>query len=70
MKNQKLLTSVLRYLIAHVAGFTGKNVRRGKVNTIIGLDPAGAMKFLFKLYFTLSRCLQVLCSVQQTQMTG
>jgi pancreatic triacylglycerol lipase len=26
---------------AHVAGFAGKTVRRGRINTIIGLDPAG-----------------------------
>lgn len=26
---------------AHVAGMAGKNVRRGKINTIFGLDPAG-----------------------------
>ncbi|XP_055919604.1 phospholipase A1-like [Eupeodes corollae] len=25
---------------AHVAGFTGKNVQRGRVHTIVGLDPA------------------------------
>ncbi|CRK90501.1 CLUMA_CG004131, isoform A [Clunio marinus] len=28
---------------AHIAGMTGKNVRRGKINTIIGLDPAGPL---------------------------
>ncbi|CRK87466.1 CLUMA_CG001267, isoform A [Clunio marinus] len=28
---------------AHVAGFTGKSVTRGRVNTIIGLDPAGPL---------------------------
>lgn len=26
---------------SHVAGFAGKNVQRGKINMIIGLDPAG-----------------------------
>ena len=28
---------------AHIAGMTGKNVRRGRVNSIIGLDPAGPL---------------------------
>ncbi|KAL7017373.1 hypothetical protein ACKWTF_010343 [Chironomus riparius] len=28
---------------AHVAGFAGKNVQRGKVRAIIGLDPAGPL---------------------------
>lgn len=28
---------------AHVAGFAGKSTRRGKVNTIIGMDPAGPL---------------------------
>lgn len=27
--------------LAQVAGFAGKNVQRGKIHTIIGLDPAG-----------------------------
>lgn len=33
---------------AHVAGHAGKNVRRGKINTIFGLDPAGdnLLKFI------------------------
>lgn len=28
---------------AHMAGIAGKNVRTGKINTIIGLDPAGPL---------------------------
>lgn len=28
---------------AHVAGHAGKNVRRGRINHIIGLDPAGPL---------------------------
>ena len=28
---------------AHVAGIAGKTVRRGRINTIIGLDPAGPL---------------------------
>jgi pancreatic triacylglycerol lipase len=28
---------------AHTAGICGKNVRRGRINTIIGMDPAGPM---------------------------
>jgi len=27
---------------AHVAGFTGKNVRRGRINTIFGLDTSNS----------------------------
>lgn len=26
---------------AHIAGMTGKNVRNGRINNIVGLDPAG-----------------------------
>jgi pancreatic triacylglycerol lipase len=29
--------------LAHVCGFIGKNVRRGRIDTIIGLDPAGPL---------------------------
>lgn len=28
---------------AHIAGIAGKNVRRGRINTIIGMDPAGPL---------------------------
>jgi pancreatic triacylglycerol lipase len=28
---------------AHIAGHVGKNVRRGRVNTIVGLDPGGLL---------------------------
>ena len=28
---------------AHVAGIAGKNVQRGRINTIIGMDPAGPL---------------------------
>lgn len=28
---------------AHMAGLAGKLVRRGRINTIIGLDPAGSL---------------------------
>lgn len=28
---------------AHIAGITGKNVLRGRINTIIGMDPAGPL---------------------------
>lgn len=28
---------------AHISGIAGKNVRRGRINTIIGLDPAGPL---------------------------
>ena len=28
---------------AHIAGFTGKNVKNGKIGTIVGLDPAGVL---------------------------
>lgn len=38
------------YSTAHVAGFAGKQTQRGKVNTIVGLDPAGL--------FLLNRLLQ------------
>lgn len=37
------LTIVGHSLGAHIAGVIGKNVRRGRVNTIIGLDPAGPL---------------------------
>lgn len=37
------LTIVGHSLGAHIAGIIGKNVRRGRVNTIIGLDPAGPL---------------------------
>lgn len=29
--------------LAHVAGIAGKNVRNGRIDTIIGLDPAGPL---------------------------
>lgn len=35
-----------RYILlisAHIAGAAGKRVRNGRVNTIIGLDPAGPL---------------------------
>lgn len=28
---------------AHIAGHAGKNVRRGRINAILGLDPAGPL---------------------------
>lgn len=28
---------------AHIAGVSGKNIRRGRANTVIGLDPAGPL---------------------------
>jgi acetyl esterase/lipase len=28
---------------AHISGIAGKNVRRGRINTIIGMDPAGPL---------------------------
>lgn len=31
------------FITAHVAGIAGKNVRNGRINTIIGLDPAGPL---------------------------
>lgn len=37
------LTLVGFSLGAHIAGIAGKSVRFGKINTIIGLDPAGPM---------------------------
>lgn len=37
------LTVVGFSLGAHVAGIAGKTVRRGRINTIIGLDPAGPL---------------------------
>lgn len=37
------LTVVGFSLGAHVAGIAGKTVRRGRINTIVGLDPAGPL---------------------------
>lgn len=37
------LTVVGFSLGAHIAGHTGKNVRRGRISQIIGLDPAGPL---------------------------
>lgn len=34
---------------AHVAGFAGKNVQRGKIHTIIGLDPAGSFNHFYQV---------------------
>lgn len=34
---------------AHVAGMSGKQTQLGKVNTIVGLDPAGIIKILAKV---------------------
>lgn len=31
----------IHFRLAHVAGMAGKAVTRGRVNTIVGLDPAG-----------------------------
>lgn len=31
------------YQTAHICGAAGKRVRRGRINTIIGLDPAGPL---------------------------
>ena len=39
--NWSRLTVIGFSLGAHCAGMVGKNVRRGRINTIIGLDPAG-----------------------------
>jgi len=37
-------TSLIGFSLgAHIAGMTGKNVRSGRVNAIIGLDPAGPL---------------------------
>lgn len=39
----KNLTIVGHSLGAHIAGFVGKRVKKGRVGTIIGLDPAGKL---------------------------
>lgn len=44
----KNLTIVGHSLGAHLSGYIGKNVRNGKVGTIIGLDPAGRSEFILK----------------------
>lgn len=31
------------FFSAHMAGIAGKNVRAGRINTIVGLDPAGSL---------------------------
>lgn len=38
-----LHSAIATLLSAHMAGIAGKLVRRGLVNTIIGLDPAGPL---------------------------
>ena len=36
----------IKFFKAHVAGIAGKNVRNGRIDTIIGLDPAGPLFYL------------------------
>lgn len=37
-----MIDNLLDY-VAHIAGFAGKHVRRGRVNRIYGVDPAGPL---------------------------
>lgn len=41
--NYSRVSLVGHSLGAHIAGIAAKNVRRGRINTIIGLDPAGPL---------------------------
>lgn len=43
--------------VAHVAGMAGKQTTRGRVNTIVGLDPAG------RYYLVLKNCDKVIISI-------
>ena len=38
-----VVTRCFVLFLAHVAGFVGKRVQRGRVDTIFGLDPAGPL---------------------------
>lgn len=40
--NCRIITFTIDQL-AHVCGYTGKNTRSGRINTIVGLDPAGPL---------------------------
>lgn len=50
----KKLSVVGHSLGAHIAGFAGKSVKKGKIGTIIGLDPGLLVRFEYEKVLSLT----------------